>query len=558
LTAVVITLIALGIAVSPGAPAADASLPPDLALVPTDAAAFVHVHVGDLARSEHLRDLRRLLSKAGQDALKAFNDRFVPAPASLDRVTVYVLPPADGRHEPDVVGIVTTSAPFRKARLIKSLIQDQAKEEGGNVYGDANGDTALYVPSDRLFAIGPTAAIKKLAAPGRSAGDGSLTPALALAAGGKAFVAAANPGVIPADELKHAPPPIQPFIPLLSGKLVTLVVDFDRGTHLDLRAKYGSERSAEEAERAARNGIEMARQHLAEGRTEMERRVAGSDAPKPAPVGELPEAAVALFRLAVVNQADDILKTLPLRREAAELRLEVTVPPGPATLAVATSAVGVGLLLPATQKVREAAERTKSSNNLKQIVLAMHNYNDAYGGKLPAHAIYSKDGKTPLLSWRIAILPYIEQDNLYRQFHLDEPWDSEHNKKLIPLLPQVYADPTAPPTREPGMTYYQLFVGGGAAWDNSSKHPGIPRTFVDGTSNTIMIAEAGEPVIWTKPDDLTYDPKKPLPKLGPRPGMPFLVALADGSVRSISRAMSEKTLRAAVTAAGGETLGPDW
>ena len=70
------------------------------------------------------------------------------------------------------------------------------------------------------------------------------------------------------------------------------------------------------------------------------------------------------------------------------------------------------------QKVREAASRTQGSNNLKQFALAMHNYNDVYG-KLPAHAVYSKDGKTPLLSWRVAILPFIEQDNLYKQFKLD-------------------------------------------------------------------------------------------------------------------------------------------
>jgi hypothetical protein len=558
LAVVAITLIALVISVPPNVSAADAKLPPDIALIPADAAGFVHVRVADLARSEHYRELRQLLSKAGADALKSFNDRFVPTPASLDRVTVFFIAPGEGRREPEVVGIVTTSAPFRKDRLLKSMIQDQAKDEGGNVYTDANGLTALYVPNDRLFAIGPTDAIKKMAARGRSTGEGPLAPALALAAGDKPFVAAANPGVIPPEALRHAPPPIQPLVPLSSAKLVTLVADFDQGTHLDLQAKFGSENAADDAERAARNGIDMIRRQIGQGRAEMERKVGGPDAPNPAPIGQLPEAAASLFGLAVMNQADEILRTLPLHREGTDLRLNVTVPPGPATLAAATSAVGVGLLLPAVQKVREASARSQSSNNLKQMALAMHNYNDAYGGKLPAHAIYSKDGKTPLLSWRVAILPFIEQDSLYRQFHLDESWDSEHNKKLIPLMPPVYADLTAPPTREPDVTYYQIFVGGGAAWQNNPRQPSIPRTFVDGTSNTIMIAEAAQPVIWSKPDDLTYDPTKPVPQLGPRPGMPFLVALADGSVRSISRAMSEKTLRAAITAAGNEPMGPDW
>src|SRR5207302_1715048 len=117
----------------------------------------------------------------------------------------------------------------------------------------------------------------------------------------------------------------------------------------------------------------------------------------------------------------------------------------------------------------------------------------------------------------------------------------------------------APPTREPGLTYYQIFVGGGAPWERGPESPSIPRTFRDGTSNTILIAEAGDPVVWTKPDDLPYDPNKPLPKLGNAWNRPvFLVALADGSVRMIPPTVSEKTLRAAITAAGGEIMGPDW
>jgi hypothetical protein len=216
------------------------------------------------------------------------------------------------------------------------------------------------------------------------------------------------------------------------------------------------------------------------------------------------------------------------------------------------------MFAPAVTKVRSAAARTQSANNLKQMALAMHNYNDAYGGKLPAHAIYSKDGQRPLLSWRVSLLPYLEEDQLFKQFRFDEPWDSEHNKKLIPMMPKLYTAPDGPLTN-PGMTYYQMFVGGGAAWERSSKTPGIPRTFLDGTSNTIMIAEAGDPVIWTKPDDLNYDPMKPLPRLGNvwRP-TGFLAALADGSIRSIGPKVTEKTLRLAITAADGLPLGPDW
>src|SRR5438045_1511259 len=73
--------------------------------------------------------------------------------------------------------------------------------------------------------------------------------------------------------------------------------------------------------------------------------------------------------------------------------------------------------------------RLTSSNNLKQIALAFHSFHDTYGG-MPAAAICDKAGK-PLLSWRVAILPWIEEGALYKQFKLDEPWDSKHNKALL-------------------------------------------------------------------------------------------------------------------------------
>ena len=221
--------------------------------------------------------------------------------------------------------------------------------------------------------------------------------------------------------------------------------------------------------------------------------------------------------------------------------------------ATAYSAVAVGLLLPAVQRVREAAGRSQSLNNLKQLALAMHCHMDANGGFPPA-AICDKAGR-PLLSWRVAILPYIEHQALYAQFKLDEPWDSEHNKSLIPLLPKVYTDPRLPP--QPGKTYYKVFTGGGAAFEIDKGARIIDIT--DGTSNTIMIVEGGDPVVWTKPEDIPYDPKRPLPKLE-IPGLGSIVlAFCDGSVRQLNNGrLSEKNLRAAITKAGGEVLDQDW
>ena len=215
--------------------------------------------------------------------------------------------------------------------------------------------------------------------------------------------------------------------------------------------------------------------------------------------------------------------------------------------------VMIGLLLPAVQKVREASARLQDANNLKQIAAAMHDYNSA-NGTFPPAAICDPAGK-PLLSWRVTILPYIEGGALYNQFKLDEPWDGPHNSKLIPLMPKVYAHPGDPPAN--GQTHYRVFVGNGAAFDwCTGAH--FPVDFPDGTTNTILVAEAATAVPWTKPDELDYDPNGPLPALDNQFSGGSQAALVDGEVRMISSSTSQQTLRAAITRNGGDGPGPDW
>src|SRR5262249_49752206 len=89
------------------------------------------------------------------------------------------------------------------------------------------------------------------------------------------------------------------------------------------------------------------------------------------------------------------------------------------------------------EKIREVPAFVQHRDNLKKIGYAFHDFHNV-NKHLPAHAIYSNDGKTPLLSWRVAILPYIGEAALYREFKLDEPWDSAHNRKLIAKMPKLY------------------------------------------------------------------------------------------------------------------------
>jgi RNA polymerase sigma factor (sigma-70 family) len=191
----------------------------------------------------------------------------------------------------------------------------------------------------------------------------------------------------------------------------------------------------------------------------------------------------------------------------------------------------------AADRATEAANRARSQNNLKQIGLAFHSYHDTTNA-FPTGAIYSKDGK-PLLSWRVAILPYLDQDALFKSFKLDEPWDSEHNKKLVAQMPRTYELPGK--KAEPGHTFYCVFTGQGSLFDGQK--PSKLQTIVDGTSNTFLAVEAAASVLWTKPDDLPFDASKPLPKLGGFFKDGYNVLICDGSVRFISQNADEKVLK---------------
>jgi Protein of unknown function (DUF1559) len=186
--------------------------------------------------------------------------------------------------------------------------------------------------------------------------------------------------------------------------------------------------------------------------------------------------------------------------------------------------------------------RARTVNNLKFMGLALHNFAAMNGGRIPSAAI-RKGGKA-LLSWRVAILPFLEQFALYERFHLDEAWDSPHNASLLEERPRVYA-PVAREDATPDATYYQGFVGPGALFDGEEGTR--IADFMDVARPTLMVVEAARPVPWTKPEDVPYDTGEPLPRLGGPFDDGFYAAFADGSVRFIGREVAAESIRAAVT-----------
>lgn len=194
----------------------------------------------------------------------------------------------------------------------------------------------------------------------------------------------------------------------------------------------------------------------------------------------------------------------------------------------------------------------------------MHGYHDEHGHFPPA-VVYGKKGQA-LLSWRVLLLPYLEKQDLYARFRLDEPWDSPHNRELLAAMPALYRMKGDTSLDE---TYYQVFTGPGSIFDSKERVSLEKIVKADGSSLTFLVVEAGEAIPWTKPADLVVAADRPLPLLGAALKNPFRfpgwndrkegrfrALYADGTVRTVRKDLDERTLRALVTWNGNEDIIP--
>jgi len=199
-----------------------------------------------------------------------------------------------------------------------------------------------------------------------------------------------------------------------------------------------------------------------------------------------------------------------------------------------------------SSRAEERQEQT--ADNLVALVGGMNEY-ELEHGHFPGAYSENEEG-TPLLSWRVHLLPYLGHKELYDQFHLDEPWDSEHNKKLIEKMPDVYANPNS--IAEGYKTNYLVPVGDEYLFSGSE---GLTlEEITDGTSNTIMIIEvdADRAVTWTKPVDFEVDPDNPTEGVGELRDGTFVAIFADGSTQELSEDISTHILQGLMTFEGDE------
>ncbi len=470
----------------------DKALPSDLALAAHDTAGFVSVRVGDLmdsaAGKEFLQQLHKDKETAG-DLLADLHRELVVPPADVERLTLVL---------DTQVLIVRTTKPYDRDKMLDALGGEARVKRvmGKTVYlgGDERG---LMQIDDNVFVRGPVGRLEQLLTPQpvNPESQEALGEALELAAGKHQVTVGVNPLAYllgqrrtqeesfkasavtapasppppppppaiekrpqPCDEppaepakpghepdaqelFKEMPQEALPFKPLFQARCITLTLDLDDGLQLEGRATYADKALAADGETSVKTTLYVLRELLPTAGEEL--------------VAD-PESAKQLQPL--FRQLQEALRTATVRVEGTTVTVSAQAKVDPAAVA--------GMVL----RLHGSADDIRSRNNLKQIALAMINFSDA-NGFMPPPAICGKDGK-PLLSWRVAILPYIEQGNLYNQFKLDEPWDSPNNKPLLARMPKIYA-PIRGKTKQPYSTFYQVFVGPGAPFQVGIPGPGV-------------------------------------------------------------------------------------
>lgn len=201
----------------------------------------------------------------------------------------------------------------------------------------------------------------------------------------------------------------------------------------------------------------------------------------------------------------------------------------------------------------QAAMRQEALDKFKTIGIALLNYHFV-NKSFPPPAILSPKGNL-LLSWRVAILPYLDQVGLYKEFDLTQPWDSKHNLSLVAKMPDVFKFPLS--KAPAGSTVFLTPRGAETAFPGPN---GLAiRSIIDGTSLTIAVVEANDEMAlpWTKPGDLPFNPADPAQGLGGHfPGV-ILTSFCDGSARALPNSIPDNALRAYFTRDGREIVGVD-
>ena len=589
------------------------SLPVEVAIIPQDAAAFAQFRPADLWHGTSFggQGIRKLFPQLAEEVARGLGDD----PADTEIFTV-IFPGAsllqkraeNAQPDEQLIIVETTVKPLQQADVVGRVLGEGAieKQHLGKTYwvsgpkaGFFRKGAVLFV-SDRtyVYAMSPAmmpGIIAKAGEPRKT--NGPLAAALELATKQQQLVIGLNltePGVqkqikdlraelkrpggrdmpfdihprMPFDEPPRGLGDVPPWliIPLLDAQSASCAVEIRKDRlRVQSGVTFADAQQADRARKALDDLLGIVRiMLLGQVRHELTTSLDFAD-----------NRADLFFLIMVLQQADEVLRSATIERRQATVRVQAEAQFDLASVRGKAKIAADNYV--ESEAVRRARIARPSVNNLKELTQAMHMYHDVFA-TFPPPVICGKDGK-PLLSWRVAILPYLGQKELFDEFKLEEPWDSPHNIKLLPRMPQVFAPPRMK-TKEPHTTLYQVFTGPGTMFefvpDKDSRFGAKGCSMIqvtDGTTNTLMIVEAHDPVAWSKPADLSFEPKKPLPGIGGTLiGDGFHGSTVDGAVHFFKQAkpgttvkeaasrgeLSEETLRDAITRADGNVLGIDF
>ncbi|MGL4514461.1 MAG: DUF1559 domain-containing protein [Lacipirellulaceae bacterium] len=474
---------------------------------------------------------------------------------SIDRVTLVVEPPMGATPYYAVVAHLTQKGSL-DALHAEVTAHIKRSELGGKLLLESTQPMlpSLFMPNPRTLVVGPTAMIKKLEKQAEPLKEGPLVAAMNAGYGAENDLHAAvvleplrplmQMAVMGAQS--QAPPETHKFfgaLDLLNGVILTVDLSGTHDSALTLYAKTAED--ADKLETLMDEGIALTRTKMFEDPSGDFQKLKVSDDP-------VQQALAAFMERSHKQQIETCRPTRSGTKAFDLVRLKAGDDQRNAVMSVGIIGVVVALALPAVQAAREAARRNMSMNNMKQLILALHNYHDM-NQTLPPQAICDAAG-TPLLSWRVAMLPFIEQQELYGRFKLDEPWDSPNNLPLVQEMPAVFMEPSSPKHGpEDGKTHY-LCPTGPSAFMTGEKQGRKFTDIKDGSSKTIAILQVGDDqaVEWTKPADL--DVSNGFPGIRSVHPMAFLAAWVDGHVSAVSQDTPAEVVAPLLTVDGGEVI----
>jgi hypothetical protein len=525
-----------------------ADLPPGLALIPGDAAGFVSVDVPGILNSPVCEEVRFTLGALKPAEIAAFAKKFPIDPTTIERVVILfptgqtALDPMPNLHPTAVSALVVVgcSKPFDRTTLAKGMFPaGRPKGYRGRSYqfDEDAWSGVLALPGDRAFVVGAEDSLVWLI-DRLERGDtpGPLSPARAEAARHTLFAAVQPSAIVPPATL---PADLRP---LADAQRICLAIDPGKTLKASLELHYANAAGATAGEAALKAAIGLGRDQLRKVEEDL-KKVTDKPAGAGGTASEFPERFTSLIGVGVVRRLDEALKALPVEQQGTTVRvaLEMPMPSGAGALVVLAGITTFGTNAHSTfQFVGESIKPpgggpSPQEVRLKKLATAFKAYHAEHGHYPPA-ALAGKDG-TPLLSWRVALLPYLGEKELYSQFHFNEPWDSLHNKKLIAKMPVVFNKPYISPQNY-GRTNALVVTGLGTLFDG-------PVGLKDqGGAQMILALESGDSgsVWWTKPADATYASGKPPTVFGGSDWGLCWVVFADGTVKRLTKKDDAKAL----------------